>query len=163
MRPITVARFALVLFVALVVTSVGIGVASAATYDESDGVINQMSRNRCNALSPNIIDNTYSGGISTSQWLRNGQRGAVDISVTASFSIWGYDNLMTVVWTNLNTHRSGTLRAVQRTTGASGGSIHDFRDVHTVAGRVRIELRPVNRGPLLTLPAPSCSDVFIVK
>ena len=153
MRPITVARSALVLFVALVVTSVGIGVASAATYVESDGVINQMSRNRCNALSPNIIDNTYSGGISTSQWLRNGQRGAVDISVTASFSIW----------TNLNTHRSGTLRAVQRTTGASGGSIHDFRDVHTGAGRVRIELRPVNRGPLLTLPAPSCSDVFIVK
>lgn len=59
--------------------------------------------------------------------------------------------------------RSGTLRGIQHTTAATGGSMYDFRDVRTGAGRVRIELRPVNRGPLLTLPAPSCSDVFVVK
>lgn len=163
MTRITAVRSALVLFVALVLSAVGVGVASAADYSEYDGVINQTLRNRCAALSPNIVDNTYSGTIGTMQWLRNGQRGAVDISVTASFSIWGYDNLMTVVWTNLNTHRSGTLRGVQRTTAATGGSMHDFRDVRTGAGRVRIELRPVNRGPVLTLPASTCSDVFVVK
>lgn len=163
MTPITAARSALALSIALTLSAVGVGVASAADYNEYDGVINQTSRHRCNALSPNIVDNTYSGAISTMQWLRNGQRGAVDVSISASLSIWGYDNIMTVVWTNLNTHRSGTLRGIQHTTAATGGSMYDFRDVRTGAGRVRIELRPVNRGPLLTLPAPSCSDVFVVK
>ena len=144
------------------VSALGVGAATAKTYSmPSPRTLWQYSTNRCNALSPNIVDNTYSGGISTTQNLRN--RGVIDISVTASQSFWGYNNRVALRWDNLNTHRSGVLRTSMRTTGASGGSIHDFRRVRTGAGKVRIALAPVNQGAFLTLSGGNCSDVFIVR
>lgn len=143
----------------------GLGAGTAAAtpyYSDTGGVVWQISNDRCNAISPDIVDNTYSGGISTRQNLRYG-RGIIDISVTAGQSIWGYDNRMALRWDNLTTRRTGVLRATQRTTGATGGSIHDFRNVRTGSGKVRITLTPTNQGALLTLPGGTCSDVFVVK
>ena len=82
---------------------------------------------------------------------------------SASQSIWGYDNMATVRWTNLNTRRSGTLRATLRANGATGGATKYFFNVYTGSGKVRIELQPTNRGALLTLGASTCSDVFTVR
>lgn len=162
MTRLTLIRSSLVLLTVLISALVGTGTANASDYTGYPDGNSQISRNRCQGLSPNIVDNPYSGSISLWQFYRNG-RGRADIGISASQSIWGYDNVATVRWNNLSTRRSGTLRATLRANGATGGATKYFFNVYTGSGKVRIDLQPTNRGAFLTLGASNCSDVFTVR
>lgn len=112
-------------------------------------------------LSPNIVDNPYSGSISLWQFYRNG-RGRADIGISASRASGD-----TTTWPPFGgtTQHPPLGHAARHPAGkrSDWGSHRYFFNVYTGSGKVRIDLQPTNRGAFLTLGASNCSDVFTVR
>lgn len=141
--------------VALAAGAVVAGTAAGAGAAGADIETSEYVAQNCIGLSPNIIDNPYYGGV-TVYPDGNGR-----ISVTwGNPSIWGYRTDGTLTWKNLRTGRSGQSNAHFTHDAEGAGS---SAEIATGPGPVRITTRAMNRGPFLTLAAPTCTGVAHVR
>ncbi|GAC69588.1 hypothetical protein [Gordonia soli] len=126
------------------------GPSSADSYHTS-----QYVAQHCIGLSPNIIDFPDRGGLTiTADGL--GLAGVV----WGNVSIWGYHTDGTVRWKNLRTGAAGEVVARFERGGGGGGFA---TSIHTGSGPVRFTTTAVNRGALLTLPAPTCTGTATIR
>ena len=143
-------------------TVAGVAVAGAATLAAAPSadaarLPEQRVGQSCQGLSPNLSDLLYSGELRVEQDTANPGTATVR---WGAMSIWGYRSDGTLSWKNLSTGTSGSVRAVNQAGPDNNGF---WADLKTGAGKVRFTTRAVNRGPFLTLDAPTCSGVATIR
>jgi hypothetical protein len=114
---------------------------------------------QCVGLSPNIVDLPYDGAfLVQTDTNAPGQIAYLNVGGIGSpiRSIFGYVTEATVSWQNLDTGAAGAVTRFYRQ-GIAAENGTQFGRIDTGAGRVRITVSGVNRGALMSLPAPACT------
>ncbi|MFC9894247.1 hypothetical protein ACFVMC_11190 [Nocardia sp. NPDC127579] len=135
------------------------GAALAAPADAAPIATQRVDGVQCLGLSPNIVDLPYDGGfLVQTDTNAPGRIAYLNVGGIGSpiRSVFGYVTEATVSWQNLDTGAAGAVTRSYRQGIATENGMQ-FSGLDTGAGRVRVTVSGVNRGPLLSLPAPACT------
>ncbi|MFT4200999.1 hypothetical protein [Gordonia sp. (in: high G+C Gram-positive bacteria)] len=153
MKPTAIRTIAIV-----AATTAGAALAVAAPAHAEQ--IRHESIATCNSISPNVVDNPYTGRITTTQWLPN-QRGRITVFISQSVSFFGYQTRPTLAWRNLSTGQRGQESTLAHS-GLDGGGA-TFNDLRTGPGRVEIQNFTDSSNFAWTVRTNVCSTIVGVR
>lgn len=147
------------LALATAVTATALGTTVSLAPPAHAGEIRHVAKGVCLSISPHVVDNPYSGRITTTQWLPT-EHGRLTVHVAQTASVFGYRTRPRLAWHNLTSGARGHIGTTAYSNHwGEGASVSNF---WTGPGQVRLTMLTTSNNRLVTVRSTVCSTTVRV-